>query len=61
MTAVIAAELVPSAKRMLDIGAGIGSVGLMTLYKLPSDAVLTMIELKISLISWPNEPLLTTI
>ena len=44
MTAVIAAELVPNAKRMLDIGAGIGSVGLMTLYKLPSDAVLTMIE-----------------
>ena len=44
MTSVIAAELVPNAKRMLDIGAGIGSVGLMTLYKLPSDAVLTMIE-----------------
>jgi tRNA1Val (adenine37-N6)-methyltransferase len=44
MTSVIAAELVPEASTILDIGAGIGSVGLMTLYKLPTHSKLTMIE-----------------
>ena len=45
MTAVLASELAPKdTKKMLDIGAGIGSVGLMTLYKLSPTATLTMIE-----------------
>ena len=31
MTALLAAELAPNATNLRDIGAGIGSVGLMTL------------------------------
>ena len=34
----------PRARKLLDIGAGIGSVGLMTLYAMPDDAHLTMVE-----------------
>ena len=36
----------PGARRLLDIGAGIGSVGLMTLYAMPPDAHLTMVEVQ---------------
>lgn len=36
----------PQARRLLDIGAGIGSVGLMTLYPMPGDAHLTMVEVQ---------------
>ena len=32
----------PGAQRLLDIGAGIGSVGLMTLAGMPEDAHLTL-------------------
>lgn len=35
---------VPNARRLLDLGCGIGSVGLSALYRLPSDAVLVGIE-----------------
>lgn len=36
----------PDARRVLDIGCGIGSVGLSTLYHLPPDATLTGIEVQ---------------
>jgi tRNA1Val (adenine37-N6)-methyltransferase len=36
----------PAATRLLDIGAGIGSVGLMTLYAMPDDAHLTQVEVQ---------------
>jgi tRNA1Val (adenine37-N6)-methyltransferase len=44
LTALVAKRARPRAKNLLDLGAGIGSVGLMTLYHLPSDAHLTMVE-----------------
>ena len=44
LTAWLAVEAQPSALRLLDLGAGIGSVGLMTLYHLSRDAHLTMVE-----------------
>lgn len=34
----------PRAQRLLDLGAGVGSVGLMTLYQMPDHAHLTMVE-----------------
>lgn len=46
LTAWLAARVRPEARRLLDIGAGIGSVGLMTLYNLPPDATLTMVEVQ---------------
>lgn len=45
-TAWRAALARPNARRLLDIGCGIGSVGLSTLYHLPSDATLTGIEVQ---------------
>ncbi len=39
-----AARARPDALRVLDLGAGIGSVGLMTLWKLPPAARLLMVE-----------------
>jgi tRNA1(Val) A37 N6-methylase TrmN6 len=39
-----AARVRPGTLRALDLGAGIGSVGLMTLYRLGPDAHLTMVE-----------------
>lgn len=36
----------PAARRYLDLGAGIGSVGLMALWSLPADAQLTMVEVQ---------------
>jgi tRNA1Val (adenine37-N6)-methyltransferase len=44
LTALLAAELAPDAQLMCDIGAGIGSVGLMTLWHLPETARLIMVE-----------------
>ena len=44
LTAYTALQLAPRALRLLDLGAGIGSVGLMTLHGLPPDATLTMVE-----------------
>jgi tRNA1Val (adenine37-N6)-methyltransferase len=44
LTAWLAVRAQPEALRLLDLGAGIGSVGLMTLYHLPANAHLTMIE-----------------
>ena len=38
----------PGSRRLLDIGAGIGSVGLMTLYAMPGDAHLTMVEVQLA-------------
>ena len=44
LCAWVAARGNPTATRLLDLGSGIGSVGLMTLFHLPDDAVLTMVE-----------------
>ena len=45
-TAWTAARVRPKALRLLDLGSGIGSVGLMTLWRLPAEATLTMIEVQ---------------
>jgi tRNA1(Val) A37 N6-methylase TrmN6 len=47
LVACIAIEARPGARRLLDIGAGIGSVGLMTLHAMPEDAHLTMVEVQL--------------
>lgn len=44
LTAWLAAGLAPGTRDLLDLGAGIGSVGLMTLWRMPPDARLTMVE-----------------
>jgi tRNA1(Val) A37 N6-methylase TrmN6 len=36
----------PEARRLLDLGAGLGSVGLLALWKLPAEAHLTMVEVQ---------------
>ena len=36
----------PEACRLLDLGAGLGSVGLLALWKLPAEAHLTMVEVQ---------------
>lgn len=46
LTAWLALRVRPDARRLLDLGAGIGSVGLMTLWSLPADAILTMVEVQ---------------
>jgi tRNA1Val (adenine37-N6)-methyltransferase len=46
LAAWAAARAKPEAHRLLDLGAGIGSVGLMTLWKLPATAHLTMVEVQ---------------
>lgn len=46
LTAWLAAELAPGTRWMLDLGAGIGSVGLMTLWRMPADARLVMVEVQ---------------
>ncbi len=43
-TAWLAATSSPTARRLLDLGCGIGSVGLLTLWKLDNDATLVGIE-----------------
>ncbi|MEC8379106.1 MAG: methyltransferase [Myxococcota bacterium] len=43
-TADLALRLAPNAQKCLDLGAGIGTVGLLVLNGLPSAATLTMIE-----------------
>jgi len=44
LTAWVAAEAAPGARRLLDLGAGIGSVGLMTLWRMDPAATLVMVE-----------------
>jgi tRNA1(Val) A37 N6-methylase TrmN6 len=44
LTAWMAAGLAPGATELLDLGAGIGSVGLMTLWRMAPAARLTMVE-----------------
>lgn len=46
LTAWSATRAQPEARQLLDLGAGIGSVGLLTLWKLPSTAHLTMVEVQ---------------
>lgn len=44
LTAWTAVRAHPAARRVLDLGAGVGSIGLMTLRLLPSDARLVSVE-----------------
>ena len=44
LCAVVGAQSQPDARRVLDMGAGIGSVGLMALHLLHEEATVTMIE-----------------
>ena len=46
LTAWAASRAKPKARRLLDLGAGIGSVGLLALWKLPVGAALTMVEVQ---------------
>jgi tRNA1Val (adenine37-N6)-methyltransferase len=46
LTAWAAVRAKPEARRLLDLGAGVGSVGLLALWKLPADADLTMVEVQ---------------
>ncbi len=46
LTAWEAVNARPDAARMLDMGCGIGSVGLMALLRLPADARLTSLEIQ---------------
>lgn len=46
LTAWTAARAVPTARRLLDLGCGLGSVGLLTLWKLSPDATLTGVEVQ---------------
>lgn len=44
LTAWLAADVAPTAVDLLDLGAGIGSVGLMTLWRMGASARLLMVE-----------------
>jgi tRNA1(Val) A37 N6-methylase TrmN6 len=44
LTGWYAGEIVPDARTLLDLGAGIGSVGLIALWRSPPDATLVAIE-----------------
>ena len=44
LTGWYAAEQMPGATRLLDLGSGIGSVGLLALWRAPASATLTAIE-----------------
>jgi len=46
LTAWAASAARPAARALLDIGAGIGSVGLLTLWRMSRDARLTMVEVQ---------------
>ena len=46
LTAWTAARAQPTARRLLDLGAGIGSVGLLILWRLANDAHLSMVEVQ---------------
>jgi tRNA1Val (adenine37-N6)-methyltransferase len=46
LTAWAAVQAHPNARRLLDLGAGIGSVGLLALWKLPDTAHLSMVEVQ---------------
>jgi len=46
LTAWTAAQAAPGAKRLLDLGAGIGSVGLLALWRMSGQARLTMVEVQ---------------
>ena len=46
LTAWTAVRANPAARQVLDLGAGIGSIGLLTLWKLPMAGHLTMVEVQ---------------
>ncbi len=47
LTAWFATDIAPTATEQLDLGAGIGSVGLLSLWRLPPDTRLTMVEAQV--------------
>ena len=46
MTAWVAAQSRPDSQRLLDLGSGIGSVGLLTLWRMETSARLTTLEVQ---------------
>jgi len=46
LTAWAAVRAQPKARQLLDLGAGIGSIGLLVLWKLPTRGHLTMVEVQ---------------
>ncbi len=46
LTAWVAARSLPRAQNLLDLGSGIGSVGLMTLWNMPKEAHLRCVEVQ---------------
>lgn len=46
LTAWTAVRATPDARALLDLGAGIGSVGLLTLWRMAADARLAMVEVQ---------------
>jgi tRNA1Val (adenine37-N6)-methyltransferase len=46
LTAWAAVRAKPDAHRLLDLGAGLGSIGLLALWQLPADRHLTMVEVQ---------------
>jgi tRNA1Val (adenine37-N6)-methyltransferase len=46
LTAWTGLEAIPRASSVLELGAGIGSIGLMVLHELPADATLTSLEVQ---------------
>jgi len=46
LTAWAAVHAKPEARRLLDLGAGIGSIGLLALWKLPANSHLMMVEMQ---------------
>jgi tRNA1Val (adenine37-N6)-methyltransferase len=46
LTAWAGVRAQPTARRLLDLGAGIGSAGLLALWKLPAEGDLTMVEVQ---------------
>ena len=46
LTAWLAWTVAPDARRLLDLGSGIGSVGLLTLWKMAAESTLTTVEVQ---------------
>ena len=55
LTAWMATEVAPDAMLQLDLGAGIGSVGLLSLARRPANSRLVMVEPNTSVMNWPKK------
>ena len=56
LTAWVAHKVAGDVDLQIDIGAGIGSCGLMTLWRRSASSKLVMIEAQKSVTNWRNEP-----